>query len=112
MSEYKYVGSELELFASAIHWKRYLAEQLGPFLGPTVLEVGAGIGATTRVLCGPKRTRWVCLEPDAALAAKTDEAIRRGDLPACCQSVATTSLPNDERFDTVLYCDVLEHIED
>ena len=47
----RYQGSELALFANAVRWKRYYAKSLRPYLGPAVLEVGAGIGGTTQVLC-------------------------------------------------------------
>jgi len=109
-----YQGSELALFADAIRWKRYYAKALRPFLGATVLEVGAGIGGTTPLICSGSQRRWLCLEPDAALAARIEARRRDGELPACCESrVGTLSdIARTERFDTVLYVDVLEHIGD
>lgn len=109
---FEYVGSELEVFALASNWKRYFASLLEPHLRGRVLEVGAGIGETTRTLWGPKCTRWVCLEPDAALASRLHEVTvpdgRRpevvvGDLRA---------IPPDASFDTIVYIDVLEHIRE
>lgn len=110
----EYAGTELELFAGAVNWKRYLREQIAPYLGATVLEVGAGIGTTTKAFCDGTARRWVCLEPDAKMAARIGEEVREGALPACCEPVAGTlgDLPDDERFETVLYVDVLEHVED
>ena len=111
---YKYVGSELELFAGATHWKNYFGERLTPFIGQRVLEVGAGLGGTTRVLCTGRHDIWVCLEPDDSLIASLKSSVASGELPACCEPVSGM-LPNPlvERssFDTVLYIDVLEHIE-
>ncbi len=113
MSEYTYVGTELDLFASAHVWKRYFSGLIRPFLGRDVLEVGAGLGATTRHLHGDAARRWVCLEPDAALAERLRAAIRAGTVPTCDVVVGTLeTLPAGESFDTVLYIDVLEHIED
>jgi len=114
MTDYQYVGAELDLFAAATNWKSYFRSRIDPYLGPEVLEVGAGIGGTTRLLCRGERVRWVCLEPDAGLASRLTESIRDGSLPACCEPVVGTldSLPEDARFDTLLYIDVLEHIED
>lgn len=112
--ELQYAGSELGLFAAATRWKRYVARSLRTFVGTSVLEVGAGIGGTTQALCGGRRGRWVCLEPDAGLARQIDARVQGGDLPAFCETRTGTlrALPGEERFDTILYIDVLEHIED
>lgn len=108
----EYVGSELEIFQHARNWKAYFAEAIGPFDGLRVLEVGAGMGATTRVLCTGREARWVCLEPDRALAEGIDAIRATGELPSCCRVRVGTleALPPGEAFDCVLYVDVLEHI--
>ena len=111
---YVYVGTELDLFASAEHWKSYVRRQVRPFLGRQVLEVGAGHGGTTRVLCDDRPERWVCLEPDSSLADRLIASISAGELPDCCEARIGTLADLDEgdRFDTILYMDVLEHIAD
>ena len=48
--ESPYVGRELELFASAINWKRYVKAEIREYLIGDVLEIGAGIGSTTLAL--------------------------------------------------------------
>jgi SAM-dependent methyltransferase len=88
---------------------------VGPYLGRTVLEVGAGHGGTTRVLieaARPDTTRWVGLEPDPELAGRLAASIAAGELPAYCEAAVGTLEQVDEAFDTLLYMDVLEHIED
>jgi SAM-dependent methyltransferase len=114
MSTFAYIGSELDLFAAATNWKRYLRAQIVPYLKETVLEVGAGFGATTRVLFHAQCQRWLCLEPDAALLDRLRERVTSGELPDCCEPVLGTidDLRPEEVFDTILYIDVLEHIED
>jgi SAM-dependent methyltransferase len=109
-----YVGSELELFAQATNWKRYVASRVRPELRADVLEIGAGLGTTTRTLCNGRQRRWLCLEPDAQMAAALESAIAAGQLPACCRVQAGTLADLDpaERFDAILYVDVLEHIAD
>jgi trans-aconitate methyltransferase len=106
---YVYCGAELDLFAAAENWKSYVRASVMRFLGRTVLEVGAGNGNTTRALCRGEFDRWVCLEPDAALADQLDSA----ELPDCCHiRIGTLSdLSEQDEFDTILYIDVLEHIE-
>jgi SAM-dependent methyltransferase len=110
---YAYVGTELDVFARAERWKAYYGSFLRPFLSGDVLEVGAGLGATTRALCDGTPRSWLCLEPDPSLAASIAEAIRRGTLPACCRVLPgdLSALSGEARFDTILYIDVLEHIE-
>src|ERR1700690_1695262 len=102
----EYVGSELALFEKAVNWKRYWSAAVEPYVRGDALEVGAGIGANTRVLAGLPHQTWTSLEPDAALAARPPPVG-----PAHRRLVGTLSDLN-ERFDTILYIDVLEHIAD
>src|SRR5262249_2632176 len=90
------------------------AARIRDHLGADVLEVGAGLGATTRILCTGTHQRWVCLEPDAQLAATCQLAIAAGELPGCCQTRIGTllDLHGTEQFDSILYIDVLEHIQE
>ena len=116
MTTLEYQGTELSLFARALNWKAYLAKAVRPFLGETVLEVGAGLGATTRALYDGQR-EWVCLEPDSGMAAQLRTAVSSAQLPPACQVVAGTTEDLIARglegqFASVLYIDVLEHIED
>ncbi len=108
-----YIGTELELFRHATNWKEYLAAQIRPLLGQRVLEVGAGMGGTTERLAGNDQTSWVCLEPDPELIRRIQEKCDRGELPRGCvpRQGILSDLGSDEQFDTILYIDVLEHIE-
>lgn len=112
--DYQYEGTELELFAKAVRWKAYWGEIIKPYLGARVLDVGAGIGSTALRLCGPDRKLWVALEPDPHLAAQIREAIAAHLIPATCVVRVGTlnDLGKDEQFDSILYVDVLEHIDD
>jgi protein-L-isoaspartate O-methyltransferase len=109
-----YVWPELGLFAEAKRWKAYWASEVAPFLGQTVLEVGAGLGANTAVLCGSRHTRWVCLEPDESMARALLAKEGAGQLPPVCSMVRGTveTLPGDDLFDGILYADVLEYTDD
>jgi SAM-dependent methyltransferase len=111
---YVYIGTELDLFSTAEHWKSYVRRQVRPYLGSRVLEVGAGHGGTTRILCDGSASRWVCLEPDSTLADRLIASISDGELPDCCKARIGTlaDFADGDSFDTILYMDVLEHIED
>lgn len=114
MDSHEYAGTELELFRGASNWKAYFHNLLGPYLSGDVLEVGAGLGATTRVLCDGLQASWFALEPDPALAAQVDAEHRERPFAAPFELLTGTveSLSRERSFDTVLYVDVLEHIED
>jgi SAM-dependent methyltransferase len=112
VSEFRYVGSELGLFGAVQNWKSYWSRQIRPFLKGDILEVGAGIGSNTQFLDPGGSGRWVCLEPDPQLADQlvqklTETKTRRAYETICgtLQSVA------GDQFDTIVYIDVLEHIE-
>ncbi|QDT55205.1 hypothetical protein Pan44_32470 [Caulifigura coniformis] len=109
-TEIPYVGDELELFSHALNWKACLRRQISPFLGRRVLEVGAGIGATTRMLCDGSQEHWRCLEPDVPMARLLTAQVQNGELPACCEAQAGTVADVTEQFDSAIYIDVLEHI--
>ena len=114
MSEIPYVGNELELFQYAKNWKNYFARFLKPYLDGRVLEVGAGMGSTTRHLCDGTQKKWICLEPDATLYYGLEKSIQKKTLPACCTAIFGTieNISLEEKFDAILYIDVIEHIED
>lgn len=114
MTQFDYSGTELDVFRHAVNWKRYWADAISAYVGSEVLDVGAGIGATAVNLRQHACRKWVELEPDARLAGRIEQLRESGEIPAHFEvrNGSTSELPPDELFDTVLYIDVLEHIED
>ena len=113
--DHRYIGSELNLFALALNWKAYIKQQIGHYIQGHVLEVGAGIGETTKVLMSGHEASWTCLEPDRRLAEKIALTLENG---YCTQNLRLSIVGGDidhpacdREFDTILYIDVLEHIE-
>ena len=105
LSEFQYVGSELALFEKARNWKAYWLSAIAPFVDGDVLEAGAGIGANIPMLRGLRHSRLIALEPDASLSKQIVDAdeVLTGTL---------ADVPKERCFDSILYIDVLEHIED
>ena len=114
MSQYTYEGDELPTFAEAVRWKRYFRSKLRPWLTGDVLEVGAGQGGTTQLLYDGRQSSWTCLEPDAALAEQIS-AIESwhpsAGPPRVVVGTVSDAATELQRFDTIIYIDVLEHIE-
>jgi len=108
-AQYEYIGSELELFSHAKRWKAYWRSRIQPSIRGDVLEVGAGLGSNTASLQTPGVRSWHCLEPDPALAEGLRQAT--SSLTGCTITIGTIESFSGERFDCILYIDVLEHIE-
>lgn len=69
----------------------------------------------TKALFDAKRVdRWLCLDPDARRIDIIEKAIAGGELPPVCQTRHgyANDLAPEEKFDAILYLDVLEHIDD
>jgi SAM-dependent methyltransferase len=111
MTEFRYVGSELELFSAARTWKAYWSRRIRPYIAGDVLEVGAGLGANTPYMQGTGVRGWVALEPDPEMARELAAKLRDTDrhVEVICGTLNT--LEPERRFDTIIYIDVLEHIE-
>jgi SAM-dependent methyltransferase len=109
----RYVGNELDLFAAAQNWKAYWSETLLPYIHGDVLEVGAGIGSNTPHLDKKRNGRWVCLEPDPELCSRIVEGLgaRGGGADYEVVTGTISAIKSGQAFDTILYIDVLEHIE-
>lgn len=108
-----YVGSELSLFAHAVRWKRYWSSRIRRYIGSSVIEVGAGLGSNTTFMNDGSASSWECAEPDEAMSRHLEAARQRGELPG---NVVVTRGTLESRggvpVDTIIYIDVLEHIED
>lgn len=114
MSALNYIGEELDVFARAANWKRYWSSEIRRFLTGDVLEVGAGIGANTELLLTDSVCSWTCLEPDPVLAERMQRRFQaQPNLSKCRIAVETTeAIERNQRFDTIVYIDVLEHVSE
>jgi hypothetical protein len=112
MTSYAYEGDELDIFAHAVNWKGYLRSVIAPYIAGDVLEVGAGLGGTTRVFATVPHRTWTCLEPDPQLAATLREARNQLPITPVVRVGTLADCPRTPGYDTCLYIDVLEHIQD
>lgn len=108
-----YPGTELEITRDALHWKRYWSRLLKPYMRGRVLEVGCGLGANAAHLITPAVESWTFLEPDERLLAQVPAHVHDRRLREGRRLIGTTAdLAPGERFDTILYIDVIEHVAD
>src|SRR5262249_45597852 len=69
MTVFSYSGTELKALAGAHNYYRWIFRRFAPYLGPRIVEVGAGVGTFSRLLLdesGP--SRLVLVEPADNLA--------------------------------------------
>lgn len=111
MSTTTYVGTELDVFAHARNWKRYLRDVASPYLRGDVLEVGGGIGETSCAFRSEAQSSWTALEPDVLLASRLRKRVSQLSRPVRVVAGTTASLRAEPLFDCIVYIDVLEHIE-
>jgi SAM-dependent methyltransferase len=99
---------------AAPNYNAWLGKRLRAHLGKRVLEVGAGIGTITREIL-PGCELVIALEAEQLYAARLDEAFqgnpRVRTLHSRVEETDWAGLSN-ERLDSVLLSNVLEHIED
>ncbi|MBL8179837.1 MAG: glycosyltransferase [Bryobacterales bacterium] len=112
---YKDTGPEvLEAFSSAVRFNSWMADTIRPYVGQSVLEIGAGIGNLSRQLIA-RRKHYIATDLDAEhvsrLAARLHHrpnvTVRRCDL-----SNTTDFDDLRESVDTVVCLNVLEHVAD
>jgi SAM-dependent methyltransferase len=109
-----YIGDELELFKNASNWKKYFCTKIGRFIQGEVLEVGSGIGINTKYLfnASVNVTSWSLVEPDPTLANQIEANTENLNIPNKEIINGTINSVTDKKFDTIIYIDVLEHIEE
>jgi SAM-dependent methyltransferase len=99
----------LEDLATAHRYRRYLHSLLAPYLGPSVLEVGAGLGDFSAQLLD--RDRLVVNENDPICVRALDE--RFGDCPGIEVLPADVlKLKVEPPVDSVVALNVLERMDD
>ncbi|MEN8445006.1 MAG: class I SAM-dependent methyltransferase [Cyanobacteria bacterium J06555_13] len=107
------VGVELERFEKVKNWKRYVGSILCPYLKGDVLEIGAGRGNNTEFLSIAQYSSWTFLEPDSVLYQVLAHRITALNNPLLRTHQGTIQdLSPHQRFDSILYIDVLEHIKE
>lgn len=110
-------GAEtLEIMAVAPRYNAWQFDRIAPFLGRRVLEVGSGIGNMSAHIAAGGVEHLVLTDTDAWYRERLDEKF--GRLPAV--RVTSLTLPDpaaartfaDDRLDTAIALNVVEHIPD
>ena len=112
-----YVGKDLEAMSFAENYHRWILDEFRPFLGKRLVEVGAGTGLFTELLLNERPESLTAVEPSAMFDSlqanmagvlhNTQLTLHRAIFADVCGEIRKT-----ERPDSIIYVNVLEHIED
>jgi SAM-dependent methyltransferase len=103
----------MDRMADADNYNEWLLDRGRPFIGPRVLDFGAGVGTFTAALAA-RGAEVVAVEPDPEFTPRLHELFSddpRVTVVEADASWLTHGMPMD-RFDTILCFNVLEHIAD
>ncbi|HEY6232383.1 MAG TPA: methyltransferase domain-containing protein [Pyrinomonadaceae bacterium] len=121
-SAFKYPGRELEAMAQAANYHRWILRLFAPYLGQHLVEVGAGLGSFSELILENHDCQTLSLvEPSAEmyqqLAVKapslTNDLKHTRVLTYHANFVdAAPLIKNNQPPDSIIYVNVLEHIEE
>jgi 2-polyprenyl-3-methyl-5-hydroxy-6-metoxy-1,4-benzoquinol methylase len=110
-----YVGKDLEAMSFAVNYHKWILEEFRPFLGKKLVEVGAGTGSFSEMLIDEKPENLALVEPSEMFKfleqniSQFDTSVSVNYYNSIFSEAAGTLR---EKPDTIIYVNVLEHIED
>ncbi|HEX6573756.1 MAG TPA: methyltransferase domain-containing protein, partial [Gemmatimonadaceae bacterium] len=112
MSDFKYSGNELDSLAEARNYYSWVLRQFEPFLGPTVIEAGAGIGTFSEfLLSSPNVEKLIAIEPASNTFPHLESRFK--DNPRVeTKKGYLSEFYGGLKADVIVAVNVLEHVED
>jgi SAM-dependent methyltransferase len=107
----RYFGKDLEAMSFARNYHKWILAEFLPYLGHSVAEVGAGMGSFSALVLEAGIGRLAAFEPSANMFPHLQHAVGH-DVRAKAVNDFFRADQVAERFDSILYVNVLEHIED
>ena len=116
---FTYTGRELEAMSEASNYHRWILQIFAPYLGRHLVEVGAGLGSFSELIVTHHACETLSLvEPSGEMYQQLDARARRmptmprvrvyhANFPEAAALITAQQSP-----DSIIYVNVLEHIED
>lgn len=114
-NELIYQGDDLEAMIGAENYYQWIMAVIKPYLGQSIVEVGAGVGSFSRLLLSIKPQKLTLIEPSKMYDAlkqnvKSDDRTKVQTLNGYLSS--EKAAVKKQRPDTFVYVNVMEHIKD
>lgn len=112
--DFIYNLSDLDAMSYAVNYHRNIIKAFKPFLGKRILEVGAGSGNLAEVLINDYDSllEIVLLEPDLKTFTLLTNKFKSNSKVKVINSFSKDLRNFDGYFDSIIYNNVLEHVED
>lgn len=116
--QFKYEGRDLEAMSFAYKYHKWILDEFQPYLGKTIVEVGAGSGSFTEMLTEikPRPKKVIGVEPSDEMypllkktLSKTDKKVATQTYKAFFSDVA--SKIQKDKPSSIVYINVFEHIK-
>jgi SAM-dependent methyltransferase len=107
----QYFGKDLEAMSIANNYHQWILAEFFPYLGRSVAEVGAGSGNFSTLLLQTNISSLTAFEPSPNMYPLLQETLSKDERARAVNGFFDGVHPG-EHFDSVLYVNVLEHIED
>jgi len=108
----QYFGKDLEAMSFAQNYHKWILEEIAPFVGKHLAEIGAGVGNFSDFLLGLNIESLNAYEPSANMYPYLEKKFTSNESVAthnCFFESVVDQFHN--HFDSVIYINVLEHIE-
>ncbi|MES9992096.1 MAG: methyltransferase domain-containing protein [Candidatus Thiodiazotropha sp.] len=106
-----YFGKDLEAMSFAVNYHKWILSEFSPYLGNRAAEVGAGSGTFSQLLLETQLDHLSAFEPSRNMFPMLAETLSADERGVAINSFFGETSATDS-FDSVLYVNVLEHIED
>ncbi len=111
-----YVGTDLEAMSFAENYHRWILNELRPFLGKSLVEVGAGTGSFSELLLECSPDSLMLVEPSEMVEKlRRNISSKNGGAKIRIFDSAFRDVADEvtaAKPDSIIYVNVLEHIED
>ena len=105
----KYLNEVLEFFDISDNYRSYQIELFGNYVGKEILEVGAGRGKIIEILAQNSEKQFTLLELDKNFFDILNKKFNSKNIKVLEER---TQNIKENKFDTIFYLDVIEHVED
>ncbi|HEY4489350.1 MAG TPA: class I SAM-dependent methyltransferase [Candidatus Paceibacterota bacterium] len=113
MSDFQYDGRDLEVTSFAKNYHEWIADLFRSVFGKRVAEVGAGIGSFSELILQAPIDELLVIEPSKEMFEELQKNLAY-DTRVTCKNDFFTKVSGEcnTYFDSVVYVNVLEHVED